>query len=154
MYSDCNPVYEATLLCRCDRLPAPGRAPAPARSPYQATICSSATKVLGHPSTCTSGSCSSLSRVAFWWLTLNKLLGHAGLLGRIRWVLGCSQHSRGEPGPLMSMLRCGATVSAYQSLRLRTFHYQVQRHGAEHRLRLPMSAEVQGRSINLACTVS
>ena len=43
---------------------------------------------------------------------------------------------------------------AYQSLRLRTFHYQVQRHGAEHRLRLPMSAEVEGRSINLACTVS
>ena len=67
MYSDCNPVYEANLLCRCDRLPAPGRAPAPARSPYQATICSSATKVLGHPSTCTSGSCSSLLRVAFWW---------------------------------------------------------------------------------------
>ena len=47
-----------------------------------------------------------------------------------------------------------ATVSAYQSLRLRTVHAQVQRHGAEHRLRLPMSAEVEGRSINLACTVS
>ena len=53
-----------------------------------------------------------------------------------------------------SMTRCGATVSAYQSLRRRTFHAQVQRHGAEHRLRLPMSAEVEGRSINLACTVS
>ena len=47
-----------------------------------------------------------------------------------------------------------ATVSAYHSLRLRTVHAQVQRHGAEHRLRLPMSAEVEGRSINLACTVS
>ena len=30
------------------------------------TICSSATKEQGHPSTCTSGSCSSLLRVAFW----------------------------------------------------------------------------------------
>ena len=55
---------------------------------------------------------------------------------------------------LVPMMRCGATVSAYQSLRHRTFHAQVQRHGAEHRLRLPMSAEVEGRSINLACTVS
>lgn len=68
------------------------------------------------------------------------------------WVALRAQEESLEPR--ISMMRCGATVSAYQSLRLRTFHYQVQRHGAEHRLRLPMSAEVEGRSINLACTVS
>ena len=64
------------------RAPALARAPAPARSPCQATICSSATKAQGHPSTSTSGSCSRLLRLS-QGPSGGATARHTGLLGRI-----------------------------------------------------------------------